>query len=135
MSQFSSRYGPWAVVAGASEGLGAAFAKQLAAKEMNLLLIARQAELLSKVSADITRQHNVEVRCLVQDLADARLGQVLQEATAGLEVGVLIYNAAYVPTGRFIDTDLESLENLIRVNVQGPVTSVRVLAPAMCGTK
>ena len=119
-------------MAGASEGLGATFAKQLAAKEMNLLLIARQAELLSKVSEDTTRQHNVEVRCLVQDLADARLGQVLQEATAGLEVGVLIYNAAYVPTGRFIDTDLESLENLIRVNVQGPVTTVRTLAPAMC---
>ena len=132
MDQFPNRYGPWAVVAGASEGLGAAFAKQLAARRMNLLLIARQAELLAKVSEDIAHQHHVEVRCLVQDLADAGLAQILQEATADLEVGIIVYNAAYVPTGRFIDTDIESLENLVQVNVQGPVTVIRTLVPAMC---
>ena len=132
VSQFSSRYGSWAVVAGASEGLGAAFARQLAARRMNLLLIARQADMLSRVSEDIRHRHDVEVRCLVQDLAGTGLAQVLQEATAGLEVGVVIYNAAYVPTGRFLDTDPEDLEKLVRVNVQGPVTMIRALAPAMC---
>ncbi len=132
MSRFSSRYGPWAIVAGASEGLGAAFAKQLAAREMNLLLIARQEELLSSVAEDIQHQHKIEVRCLTQDLADTGLAQILQEATVDLEIGIVIYNAAYVPTGRFIDTDPESLEKLIRVNVQGPVTAIRTLAPAMC---
>ena len=99
---------------------------------MNLLLIARQAELLSSVAEDLQHRHKVEVRCLVQDLADAGLAQILQEATAGLEIGVVVYNAAYVPTGRFIDADPESLERLIRVNVQGPVTAIRTLAPAMC---
>lgn len=99
---------------------------------MNLLLIARQAELLSGVAEDLQQQHKVEVRCLVQDLADAGLAQILQEATSGLEIGVVVYNAAYVPTGRFLDTDPESLEKLIRVNIQGPVTAIRTLAPAMC---
>ena len=93
MNQFSSRYGPWAVVAGASEGLGAEFAKQLAESGVNLLLIARQAALLSSVAEDIRHRYGVEVRCLTQDLADA---------------------------------------GLARINVQGPVTMVRALAPAMC---
>lgn len=132
VSRFSSRYGPWAVVAGASEGLGAAFAERLAEREMNLLLIARQAELLSSVAEDLERRHDIEARCLVQDLADAGLAQTLQEATAGLEIGVVVYNAAHVPTGRFLDTGPESLDRLIRVNVQGPVTVIRTLAPAMC---
>ena len=132
VNPFSSRYGPWAVVAGASEGLGAEFAKQLAESGVNLLLIARQAELLSVVAEDIRCRHGVEVRCLVQDLADTELARILQEATADLEVGIIIYNAAYVPTGRFTEMDPDSLEQLVRVNVQGPVTMVRALTPAMC---
>ena len=132
MSELSSRYGPWAVIAGASEGLGADFARQLAARGMNLLLIARQEALLSGVSEDIKHRHNVEVRRLVQDLADHRLARVLSDATDGLDVGIIVYNAAYVPIGRFLETDPESLEHLIQVNVQGPVTVVRTLAPAMC---
>ena len=132
MNPFSSRYGPWAVVAGASEGLGAEFAKQLAESGVNLLLIARQAELLSGVAEDIRCRHGVEVRCLVQDLADTGLARILQEATADLEVGIIVYNAAYVPTGQFTEMNPDSLEQLVRVNVQGPVTTVRALVPAMC---
>ena len=75
------------MVAGASEGLGVAFAKHLAAREMNLLLIARRADLLEKVSGEIRQQYPVEIRCLAQDLADAQLAEVLREATEGLEVG------------------------------------------------
>ena len=135
MRQFSNRYGSWAVVAGASEGLGVAFARCLAAREMNLLLIARRADLLEKVSEEIRQQYQVKIRCLVQDLGDAQLAGMLREATEGLEVGVLVYNAAYVPTGSFLDTDPESLQQLVRVNVQGPVTAVRTLAPGMCQRK
>ena len=123
------------MVAGASEGLGVAFARCLAAREMNLLLIARQAGLLEKVSEEIRQQYQVEIRCLVQDLGDTQLAGVLREATEGLEVGMLVYNAAHVPTGSFLDTDPESLQQLVRVNVQGPVTAVRTLAPGMCQRK
>ena len=132
MSQFSSRYGPWAVVAGASEGLGAEFAKHLGARGMNLLLIARQQRLLENVADDLRQHHGIEVRCLAQDLGALGLARALQEAVADLEVGVLVYNAACVPTGRFLDEDPEALERLVRVNVQAPVTAIRTLAPAMC---
>ena len=83
------------------------------------------------MAEDIRRRHGAEVRYLVQDLADTELARILQEATADLEVGIIVYNAAYVPTGRFTEMDLDSLEQLVRVNVQGPVTTVRALVPAM----
>lgn len=70
---FAVRYGKWAIVAGASEGLGAAFAACLAERGMHLLLIARRAELLGRVAGRLREQHGVETRCLALDLADPRL--------------------------------------------------------------
>ena len=131
MDDFASRYGQWAVVAGASEGLGAAFAECLAQRRMNLLLIARRGELLRTVAADLTARYGVETRCLVQDLADAAPPAILAEAGTGLDIGVLVYNAAFIPVGRFVDLEQEALEQLVRVNVQGPVTVLRTLLPAM----
>lgn len=131
MSDFKARYGSWAIVAGASEGFGVAFAERLAARGMNLLLLARRGELLQKVADDLREESPVQVRCLVQDLADPDLGQILQEATADMDLGVLIYNAAYVPTGPFIDAKDEEVEQLMRVNALGMVAAVRALVPGM----
>ena len=91
---FAVRYGKWAIVAGASEGLGAAFAACLAERGLHLLLIARRAELLGRVAGRLREQHGVETRCLALDLADPRLSEVITEATADLDVGLLVYNAA-----------------------------------------
>ena len=67
----------------------------------------------------------------MQDLADAALPAILAEAGTGLDIGVLVYNAAFIPVGRFVDLEQEALEQLVRVNVQGPVTVLRTLLPAM----
>ena len=131
MSDFKARYGSWAVVAGASEGLGVAFAERLAARGMNILLIARRGELLNKVADDLRQAHGVEVRCLVQDLAAPNLSEALAEATSDLDLGVLIYNAAFVPMGPFIDAEEEDIQQLMRVNTLGLVASVRTLVPGM----
>ena len=127
---FKERYGRWAMVAGASEGLGVAFAHDLAGRGLNLLLIARRAELLGEVARDVRRRHGVETRCLAFDLADSGLTDTLAEATAGLEVGVVVYNAAFVPVGEFADADHADLERVARVNVLGPLTVLHsLLAP------
>lgn len=131
MSDFKARYGSWAVVAGASEGFGVAFAERLAARGMNLLLIARRGELLEKVAASLREAFHVQVRCLVQDLTDPNLGQSLKEATSDMDLGVLIYNAAYVPMGSFIDAEDDDIEQLMRVNALGMVAAVRALVPGM----
>ena len=64
------RYGAWAVVAGASEGLGAAFAAELATRGMNLVLVARRGQLLTEVADELRGTHGIVVRCVVADLAD-----------------------------------------------------------------
>jgi NAD(P)-dependent dehydrogenase (short-subunit alcohol dehydrogenase family) len=85
-------YRPWAVVAGGSEGVGAEFAKQLAAAGRNLVLRARRPDPL-EATADDCRTHGVDVRTLAVDLVVAGSIDRLLDETADLEVGLLIYNA------------------------------------------
>ncbi len=131
MSDFTSRYGDWALVAGASEGLGAAFAEQLAARGMNLLLIARREDVLAEVAERLTHKYGVEARCLALDLARADLAPAIQEVVEDCSPGVLVYNAALIPTGPFAELEQEKLERLVRINVLGPLTLTRTLLEPM----
>ena len=125
-------YGAWAVVAGASEGVGAAFAAELAARGMNLVLLARRAQLLAEVADRLRNAHGIEVRCLQLDLADDSLAVALADAAADLDIGIVVYNAASVPIGPFLENSDEAISHAVDVNVRGPLRAVRTLAPAMC---
>ena len=70
MHDFKSKYGPWALVAGASEGLGRAFAEALAKRGLNLILIARRKEKLETLSNNLIRDHQIEIKVHSIDLAD-----------------------------------------------------------------
>ena len=131
MRDFRTRYGNWAVVAGASEGLGAAFATELAMRGMHLLLIARRAGVLQPVADGLRRKHGIEVRVLALDLAGVDLAEALSDATADLDLGVAIYNAAFVPVARFLELEDDALDQLVHVNVHGPLTFLRTLLPVM----
>ncbi len=131
MSEFKARYGSWALIAGASEGLGVAFADRLATRGMNILLIARRGELMEEVAERLRQTHDVEVRCLVQDLAAANLADALREASSDIDLGILIYNAAFVPMGSFVDADQQDIQQLMNVNAHGLMASVRALVPGM----
>jgi short-subunit dehydrogenase len=128
---FSRRYGPWAVVVGASEGLGASFARALAERRMNLLLLARRADVLEEVASGIRAEHGVEVRCLAADVADPKFPASLAEAVESLEIGVLVYNAAFAPVGPFLDRTEQELRRVAAVNVVGPMLAGSLLLPAM----
>lgn len=123
-------YGRWAVVAGASEGLGRAFAEALAAAGHDLVLLARREELLEQVAEAIRSAHGVEVETAVVDLARPGLAETLAPLVER-EVGVLVYNAAYAPIGVFLEQPLERLEQVVDVNVRGALTAVHVFAPSM----
>ena len=129
---FRSRYGTWALVAGASEGLGAAFAAELGRRGLNLALIARRGDALEQVAEDIRAEQGVEVRCFALDLADPQAAVRVSDALAGLELGLLVYNAASVPQGPLLETDLAEIDQAVAVNVRGPLALVRALVPAMC---
>jgi short-subunit dehydrogenase len=126
---FANKYGPWALVAGASEGLGAAFAEALAARGLSLVLLARRSELLEEVARGVRARHGVEVRTHAVDLARPDLGAVLREVTDGVDLGCAVYNAAFAPIGHVLDRREDELLRVVDVNVRGPLLLSRALAP------
>lgn len=131
MSAFSERYGPWALVAGASAGLGEAFARKLAARGLSLLLLARRREALERLAADLRAAHGVEVRPLAVDLSRPDLSPAVEEAAAGIEVGLLVYNAAHSVIGPFVERPLTEQLRVLDVNCRGPLVLAHVLGGAM----
>ncbi len=131
MSTFASKYGPFAVVAGASEGLGAAFARAIASRGVNLILLARRADELRAVAGEVAAAHHVEARPVVCDLADARFDDVLADATRDVEVGLGVYNAAYSFIAPLLERPLEDALRVVDVNVRGPLRFARALLPGM----
>jgi len=121
---FTHKYGPWAVVAGASEGLGAAFARALADRGLNLLLLARRADVLESVAAPLRAR--VEVRTAALDLGDPDLATRLDELTRDLDVGLCVYNAALSRIGPFLDVVLADKLKIVDVNCRGPLIAAHV---------
>ncbi len=129
---FARKYGPWAVIAGASEGIGASLADQLAARKLNLVLIARNEKLLNEVADKARRAHGVDVRALPQDLTASDIGDKIAEATDGLEVGLVIYNAgASDRTNNFLENEFDYSLEQIQLDCIGPAALVRLFGPAM----
>lgn len=124
---------PFALVTGASSGIGAAFARELASRGHNLVLTARRAERLEALSATLGQQHDVEVRTLVEDLADPMAPRRLTDAIAqqGLHIDVLINNAGYGVPGRFDEQSWVTHADFLQVLVHAPTELVHRLLPGM----
>ncbi|MGH3292603.1 MAG: SDR family NAD(P)-dependent oxidoreductase [Trebonia sp.] len=117
MTEFSERYGPWAVVAGGSDGIGASFAHALARRGLNLVLLARRAEVLGACAAEVRAAHGVEVQTVVADLSAPQALADLVAATADLEIGLFIANAGGDDrSALFLDKDLDTHLALVRRN-------------------
>lgn len=114
----AAKYGPWAVIAGGSDGTGAAFARDIAASGVNLVLIARRQGPLEAFAQELRAEFPVEVRTLILDLNHADAAAKMAEATHDLEVGLYVSNAGAEAGGRhFLDTPLDELEELVGRNV------------------
>jgi short-subunit dehydrogenase len=118
---FVTLYGPWALVAGASAGLGAAFAKRLALRGMNLVLIARREKELSLLGEKLAKKHAVSVRVLPMDLGSPDFLKELVPKISGLDIGLLVYNATFPAIGEFLSQTMENHMKLIDVNCRAPV--------------
>ena len=132
MADFAQRYGPWAVVAGASEGLGAAFAACLAERGVHLVLLARRMRLLEELAEGLREEHGIEVRCVALDLGETAWPDTLRATASDLDIGLLIANAAMVPVGRFVEVEGDALERAVRVNALAPVRLLRMFLPSLC---
>ena len=131
-TELAQRYGPWALIAGGSQGIGLCLAQQLAQAGINLLLIARRQAPLDEASRAITSRHPVEVRTCALDLCDNSLAGQLDAVVDGLEIGLMIYNAGAVHgAGLFLDEPLEKAQQLVKLNCQGPLLLCHRLGNAM----
>ena len=96
---FHQKYGPRALVAGASEGLGAAFCEELAKQHFDLVLVARREEPLKELASRLSAEFGTEVTTVIGDLADPETLEALLHSIQSLDVGLLVYNAAFSAIG------------------------------------
>lgn len=128
---FAGRYGPWALIAGASEGTGASFARQLAAQGVNLILVARRQAPLDALAGEL-RETGVECVTASIDLAAPDAADRMAAAADGREVGLLILNAGADPNGSlFLDNDMANWVALTNRNVMTTLRACHLFGGAM----
>jgi uncharacterized protein len=129
---FRKRYGAWAIIAGGSEGVGAAAADLIAERGVNLLVVARDRAKLDALAADVASRHPVEIRTLSQDLTAPDAAARIMDAAERLEVGMLFYNAGAVgDSNLFVDQPLSLPLRMIALNCTTPTVLLHGLAPVM----
>lgn len=114
----AAKYGPWAVITGASDGTGESYARQLASLGINIMLIARRGPLLNAVAKELEETHGVKTRVLVQDLMAPNAADEILKASWDLDVGLYVSNAGADGVGAsFLDHPATRWRGMIRMNV------------------
>jgi uncharacterized protein len=129
---FSEVYGPWALITGASDGTGACYARELASRGLNLVLVARRLGPLADLAAELQSKHRIQTRTASIDLYLPGAGDLVVAATEGLEVGLFISNAGSDTNGaQFLGAPRQAWRDLINRNVSVVVDCAHALAPPM----
>jgi short-subunit dehydrogenase len=112
------RFGPWALITGASSGIGKEFARQIAASGINVVLVARREYLLEEAGAEFRKAYGVEYRSIAADLSENTFMDRLIPATDDLDIGLVVSNAGTANPGEFLKRDRDELVGLVRLNAQ-----------------
>lgn len=120
MEQIQKKYGPWALITGASSGLGAEFAKQLAKKGFSLVLVARRQDRLDRIARNLEKEYLVKTKTLSLDLADIQSVTKIMEETEDLDIGLVVNNAGYSITGELISSNIQNHMDMMHVNCISP---------------
>lgn len=118
---FAAKYGPWGLVTGAAQGLGAAFAEGLAKRGLNVVLADVQADRVREQSEAVQRAYGVETLALTVDLAQRNFMETLRAQTQTLEIGLLVCNAGIGGQGLFLHRDVVAMLREIDVNCAAPL--------------
>jgi short-subunit dehydrogenase len=124
-ASFAARYGPWALVTGASRGLGAEFARQLAARGLNLVLAARSEDRLKELAHMLEREYHISVKVIAIDLSRGDLLDPVKKAVDSLEIGLLVNNAGLSTVGPFLDMSADYLLSQFHTNARAALTLTR----------
>lgn len=118
---FVDKYGPWALITGASAGIGAEFARQIAAKGVNVALVARRRELLEALGEDLETQYGIRTLAIAADLCEDNFLATITTALGTRHVGLLVNNAGSGMTGDFLDHDLDRELQMLALNCRAPL--------------
>lgn len=113
---FLGKFGPWAVVTGASDGIGYAFAENLAARGLNLVLVARRAGPLTALADKILASHSTKVQVITADLSTPEGLIEVERVTGPMDVGLLVASAGYGTSGPLLQADLKQERNMLDLN-------------------
>ena len=125
------KYGQLALVAGASKGIGAAFSNYLASEGMDLVLVARNKEDLSQLAASLKDKYQIKVTSICCDLSDRDSANQIKNAVQGLEINLLVYNAALSYIGPFEKNSLEHHNQIALTNMITPMNLVQIFGETM----
>src|SRR5688572_14125789 len=125
------KYGSLALIAGASEGIGAAYAHHLAAAGINLVMIARRKEQLERFAAELNTRFSIETICIQEDLADPDSADRISDLIKDYEINLFIYNAGNSYIGKFEDQSLKVHHEIAITNMFTPLHLIHSIAPGM----
>ena len=123
MTEFTNKYGPWALVAGGAQGIGEAYSRYAAEHGLNVIVLDKDQSALDKITADLTKAHGVECLAVKVDLSAPDMLEQVVAAVGKREVGLMVYNAGIADVGPFFkpNTGLDFEKMKIAVNVTGPL--------------
>ena len=116
------KFGPWAVITGASSGIGKEYARQLAANGLNVVLVARRLPLLEEVGKKLAKEFGIQYRTVQVNLAEDGFLKDIDAATSDLDVGLLISNAGTGKPGKFLSFEEEEQQRFVRLNALSHLT-------------
>lgn len=133
MSQrWSEKYGPWALITGAAQGIGLEFSCQCALRGLNLVMADRDGEELSRARAKLSQDFPaLDIRAVCTDVGREEFLGAIEAECLGLEIGVLVNNAACGTVGQFLDTPESALRLQLQVNMLAPMRLIQAFVPAM----
>lgn len=120
MNTFTEQFGPWALVTGASSGMGAEFARRLAASGLNVVLVARREDRLRRLTTDLEQDYGIQARWCRRDLSREDFLEPIRQATADINIGLLVNNAGFATSGNILDNALGEELRMFHVNARAP---------------
>ncbi len=120
MKSLKDKYGDWALITGASSGIGEEFARSFAKEKINLILVARRKERLDNLSEELKTKHEIDVIAAPIDLIKDNFLNELKTYVDNREVGILINNAGFGSNGEFVNNDPQTEADMVRLNCVAP---------------
>jgi hypothetical protein len=121
LNNFKSKYGPWGLVAGGSQGIGGAWSDALAQRGLNVVVVSHDEAANHAKVQELQDRYQVEARPLTLDLSTDDMLESITQATNDLEIGFLVYNAGHADLGTFTKQPLDHEIFRLNLNVRGPM--------------